>query len=482
MKYATTDIPARLDRLPWSYWHLRVIAALAVAWLLDGLEGSLGGSLAGALKRPDTLAFSDAQLGLSSSIYLAGAVGGALLFGYLADRYGRRKLFTWTLLLYLCATAATGLAWNLYSFTFFRLLTGAGIGGEYSAINSAIDELVPARLRGRIDLWINGTFWLGIILGSFVSTAFLSPTLFGIRLGWRFAFCSGLPLGALVLWLRRYIPESPRWLISRGSLPEAEAVLISIESAVSAQCGPLPPAAESVRLPIHPDNSLRRTARILTGAYRGRAVLCFALMAAQAFFYNSVFFSLALVLLRYYGVSTVRVGLCFIPIAFTNFLGPVLLGPLFDSIGRRRMIAATYCLSGVTLLASSLLFHQGALSMVAQVSWWAATFFFASTAASSAYLTISEVFPQQVRASCIAFFYAFGTLAGGVFGPLVFGHLLGSSSRTPLVVGYAAGSAAMIAAGLAQAAWGVAAERKSLESLTIPATFPPTLDPVPAPR
>jgi MFS family permease len=472
----TTDIPARLDRLPWSRWHLRVIVALAVAWLLDGLEGSLGGSLAGALKRADTLAFSDAQLGLSSSIYLAGAVTGALLFGYLTDRYGRRRLFSWTLLLYLCATAATGLSWSLYSFTLLRFLTGAGIGGEYAAINSAIDELVPARLRGRIDLWINGTFWLGIILGSFVATAFLSPNVFGSRLGWRVAFCSGLPLGLAVLWMRRYIPESPRWLISRGKLREAEAVVVEIEASVEQQTGPLAPVYAHTQVPGCGESrdAQGRVFALLTGAYRGRALLCFALMAAQAFFYNSVFFSLALVLLRYYGVSTERVGLCFVPIACTNFLGPILLGPLFDSVGRRRMIAATYCMSGVVLLASSVLFHQGALSVVTQVAWWAGAFFFASTAASSAYLTVSELFPQQVRATCIALFYAFGTLAGGVFGPLVFGHLTGSTSRTPLLVGYAAGAAVMIAAGVAQAIWGVAAERKPLEALS----FPITLDPL----
>ena len=466
--YLQTDIPVRLDRLPWSSWHLRVILALAVAWLLDGLEGSLGGSLAGALKSHDTLGFTDAQLGLSSTLYLGGAVLGALLFGSLADRFGRRKLFTWTLLLYLCATAATGLSWNLASFSFFRILTGAGIGGEYAAINSAIDELIPARLRGRIDLWINGTFWLGIILGSLVSTEFLWPNVFGLRLGWRLAFCSGVPLGVVVLFLRRYIPESPRWLLAHGRPGEAEVVLESIEAEVAEQCGPLAVVSTQVRVPTGGENTLGRILRMMLGPYRQRALLCFGLMAAQAFFYNSVFFSLSLVLLRYYGVSAVQVGYCFLPIAVTNFLGPVLLGPLFDSIGRRRMIAATFCLSGAVLLASSWLFHQDQLTAFTQVAWWAATFFFASTAASSAYLTVSEIFPQEVRATCIAMFYAFGTLAGGVFGPLVFGHLLGSSTRTPLFLGYAAGAAVMIIAGLAQAVWGVAAEGRSLESLTIP--------------
>ncbi|AXC12518.1 Major facilitator family transporter [Acidisarcina polymorpha] len=469
-----SDIPARLDRLPWSRWHQRVIAALAVTWLLDGLEGSLGGSLAGALKSSQTLSLSDSQLGLSSSFYLAGAVGGALIFGHLADRYGRRKLFSGTLLLYLCATAATGLSWNLLSFTICRVLTGAGIGGEYAAINSAVDELVPARLRGRVDLWINATFWLGIIVGSLVSILFLSPKVFGLALGWRLAFCSGVPLGIVVIVMRRYIPESPRWLLSRGALQEAEVVVTEIESSVAtsaagrgnlfpSQTPPLPSALTQVQ--IQRVSSLRQLARILSGPYRRRALLGFSLMAAQAFFYNSVFFSLALVLLRYYGVDTARIGYCFIPIACTNFLGPVVLGRFFDTIGRRQMIAATYCFSGLSLLGSSWLFYLGKLSVISQLVWWALTFFFASSAASSAYLTVSEVFPQEVRASCIALFYAFGTLAGGLFGPLIFGHLIGGQSRGPLLSGYVLGAAVMIAAGLAQARWGVAAERQSLEAI-----------------
>ena len=468
--FIETDIPARLDHLPWSRWHLRVIVALAITWLLDGLEGSLGGSLAGALKSSQTLAFTDAQLGLSSSFYLAGAVAGALFFGHLADRYGRRRLFSWTLLLYLVATAATGLSWNLFSFTLCRVLTGAGIGGEYAAINSAVDELVPARLRGRVDLWINATFWLGIIFGSLVSTALLSPHAFGIQHGWRLAFFSGVPIGIIVLVMRRYVPESPRWLLSRGAVSEAESVIAGIEAAAESRSiqpvpGTLPFRPARTKVKIELTSSWFRLAKILAGPYRRRALLGFSLMAAQAFFYNSVFFSLALVLLRYYGADTAQVGYCFIPIAVTNFLGPLLLGRLFDTIGRRQMIAATYCLSGISLLASSWLFSLGRLSVVTQVAWWALTFFFASSAASSAYLTVSEVFPQEVRASCIAIFYAFGTAAGGIFGPLIFGHLTGSQSRTPLLLGYIMGAAVMIAAGLAQARWGVAAEGQSLETI-----------------
>ena len=446
---------------------MRVVAALSITWLLDGLEGSLGGSLSGALKGKDSLGLSDAQLGISSSVYLAGAVLGALVFGYLADRYGRRRLFTWTLLLYVCATAATGLSWNLFSFTLFRAITGAGIGGEYAAINSAVDEVVPARLRGRIDLWINGTFWIGIILGSLVSVVFLRPGLFGSVPGWRLAFLSGVPFGILVLVMRRFIPESPRWLTLKGANREAQSIVRGIEETVARQFGSLPPVRSSVRVVMHPKSSLRRMRLLISGPYRQRSLLCFGLMAAQAFFYNSVFFSLALVLLRYYGVAAERVGYYFVPIAVANCLGPMLLGPLFDSIGRRQMVAATYCLSGGLLFGASWLFYLGRLTLQAQIAWWAAIFFFASTAASSAYLTVSEVFPLDIRASSIAVFYAFGTLAGGVLGPVVFGRLTGSGVRGLLLAGYILGSAVMILAGVGQAIWGVAAEGKMLETLSI---------------
>jgi MFS family permease len=443
-----------------------VVAVLSVTWLLDGLEGSLGGSLAGALKGSSGLSFTDGELGLISSFYLAGAVAGALIFGYLADRFGRRKLFTWTLLLYVCATAATGLSWNLFGFTLFRVLTGAGIGGEYAAINSAVDEIVPARLRGRIDLWINGTFWVGIILGGVACTVFLSPLMFRNELGWRLAFFTGVPLGVLVLFMRRYIPESPRWLIAHGGTNAAELVMASIESSVARQFGKRAIACDSIRLPVYAESTFRRALRLVVGPYRRRSLLCFGLMAAQAFFYNSVFFSLALVLLRYYGLPAARVGFFFIPIAAANCLGPMLLGPLFDTIGRKRMIAATYCASGVLLFVGSWLFYADRLTLVSQVAWWSAIFFFASTAASSAYLTVSEVFPQEIRASAIAIFYAFGTIAGGVFGPLIFGRILGSGTRGLLFVGYGFGALVMVATGLAQARWGIAAERRSLEELT----------------
>jgi MFS family permease len=453
-------IPQRLDALPWSRWHTRLVVALGITWLLDGLEGSLGGSLAGALKSHEGLTLTDAQLGLSSSVYLAGAVLGSIVLGGLADRFGRRKLFFWTLIGYLAATAATGAAWNLTSFTICRFLTGAGIGGEYAAVNSAIDELIPARLRGRVDIAINGTFWLGIVIGSAVTVVFLSGRFFPMALGWRLAFLSGLPIGIVVLALRRSVPESPRWLLARGRVAEANRGVWRIQGHPGTKVSiPSDAAAVPVR------SGLIEAFRLLVGPYRQRALVCLCLMTAQALFYNSIFFSLTLMLLRFYGATPSRVGYAFLPIAVANFLGPVMLGKLFDTRGRRAMTGGTFILSGVLLLLSGLLFWLGWLNTAAQIVCWAITFFVASTGASAAYLSASELFPQEIRASAIAIFYATGTLLGGVSGPLLFGHIIGSGSRGLLAIGYAVGALVMIAAGMVQAIWGVAAEGRSLESL-----------------
>ncbi len=460
-----TDIPPRLDRLPWSSWHLRIVFALGITFLLDGLEGGVGGSLSGALKSSQALGFTDAQLGLASTGYLLGTVLGALGFGYLADRFGRRTLFTWTLVFYVCATALTGLAWNLPTFFLCRMMTGAGIGGEYTAINSAIDELIPARVRGRVNLFIGSSFWVGVILGSLVAVYFLSDHVFGLRLGWRLAFLSGLPIAAVVLYLRRHIPESPRWLLIQSRDAEAAEVIDEIEREVeSGVRGTLPPA-HTTFLQRRTGDPVRNLRLLFLPRYRGRAALCMVLVMAQSFFYNSVFFSSSLILLRFYGVSAANAGVLFLPLALTNFAGPLVLGRFVDTLGRRATIAINFVLAGSALLVSNLLFLHGQLSLVSQVAWWAAAFFFAANAGGSAYLSTSELFPQQIRATSIAVFYGLGTLLAGVFGPTIFGALLNRGHRQPIFYGFMASAGAMIIAGIAQAIWGVAAERKALEDI-----------------
>jgi MFS family permease len=460
-----TNLPLRLDRLPWSRWHMRMALALGITFLLDGLEGGVGGSISGALKSATTLNLDDRQLGLASTGYLAGTVTGALIFGFLADRFGRKSIFFWTLAVYACSTALTAFSWNLATFTLCRTITGAGIGGEYTAITSAIDELIPARVRGATNLIIGSTFWIGVILGSLVAVGFLSDHGFGLRLGWRAAMLSGLPIAIGILFLRQHIPESPRWLLAHGRIDEAETIVGSIEDAVAEQHGPQPAVAETIEVHRSTGNLFSRVALLLGPRHRGRALLCLALTMAQSFFYNSVFFSSTLILLRFYGVSAAHAGVLFLPIAFTNFVGPVLLSRLFDSVGRRTMIALNFCITGVVFGTSSLLFLHGHLSAVSQVAWWAVSFFFAASAAGSAYLTTSELFPQQIRASAIAIFYAVGTLLGGVLGPLIFGSLLNRNARTPIFYGFMTSAVIMILAGIAQAIWGVAAERKSLEEI-----------------
>ena len=461
----STDIPARLDRMPWSRWHLRVATALGVTFLLDGLEGGVGGSLTGALKSSSALHFSDAQLGLASTGYLFGTVLGALGFGYLADRYGRKSLFTWTLVFYVCATALTSLSWNLPTFLLCRMMTGAGIGGEYTAINSAIDELIPARLRGRVNLFIGSSFWIGVILGSLVAVAFLSDKAFGLHLGWRLAFLSGLPIAAIVLYMRRHLPESPRWLIIHDRDEQAYTVITTIEHEVESQVGPLSREVRTVRMERRSKDPIRSISILWQPQYRGRALLCMILVMAQSFFYNSVFFSAALILLRFYGLSAAHAGILFLPLAITNFSGPIILGRLVDTVGRRVMIATNFILAAFSLTASNLLFLHAQLGIAGQIAWWSIAFFFAANAAGSAYLTTSELFPQQIRASAIAVFYAFGTLFAGVLGPTVFGALLNRGNRLPIFWGFMVSAAAMMIAGIAQAIWGVAAEQKSLEDL-----------------
>ena len=463
-----TDVPARLDRLPWSGWHTLVVIALGITWLLDGLESNLAGALSGVLKRPDTLAMTDAQIGLAGSIYLLGSVAGALVFGYATDRLGRKKLFSVTLMLYLGATAATAFSWNLASFCLFRAVTGAGIGGEYAAINSAVDELIPGRVRGHVDLAINASFWIGAALGSLASLLLLNTGWIPPRYAWRFAFGIGAVIGAAVLFLRRHVPESPRWLMVHGNPDDAEKIVGEVEMLVVHRHPSPPPAAEKLRIRRRRHVPWREIWRAMAYQHRRRAVLGFTLMVTQAFFYNAVMFTYGLVLLRYYDVPAEHIGLYLIPLSLGNFFGPLLMGRLFDTVGRRRMIAGTYILSGLLLAVTAWLFRQGLLTSFTQAVSWSAIFFVASSAASSAYLTVSEIFPLEIRALAIALFYTCGTFAGGVAGPALFAYLVGTGSRTLLFRGYLAGAAAMILGGVVEAVIGVDAERKSLESIASP--------------
>ena len=460
----TTDIPARLDRLPWSPWHWRVVIALGVTWLLDGLEVTVVGSLGPALQRPETLGLSATEIGWATSAYIAGAVLGAVFFGRLVDHLGRKRMFLVTLIVYLVATVMTAFTWNIGSFAFCRFLTGFGIGGEYAAINSAIDELIPARVRGRVALTINGTFWVGAAMGAGLSIVLLDPAFIGPEWGWRIAFALGGVLAFAILLVRRNVPESPRWLLMHGRAAEAEAVARQIEREVGVQGG------VEGGLAIRPLRSVPwgDVIHVLAVRHRSRAVLGLTLMASQAFFYNAIFFTYALVLARFYGVADDRVGYYIFPFAIGNFLGPLLLGHLFDSVGRRVMIALTYGVAGLGLLATGYLFQQELLSATTQALAWSAIFFVASAAASSAYLTVSEVFPLEMRAIAISLFYAIGTALGGFVGPPLYGAMIESGSRSALFGAYAFAAVLMCVAALVTLFLGIDAERRPLEQVCSP--------------
>jgi MFS family permease len=467
-----TSIPSRLDSLSWSGFHTRVVLALGITWILDGLEVTLAGALSGALKASPALHFTNLDVGFANSLYLAGAVLGALGFGWLTDRIGRKKLFFITLAVYLTATAATALSWSVASYALFRFLTGAGIGGEYTAINSTIQELVPARYRGWTDLVINGSFWIGAALGASAAILLLDPAIAGPDLGWRLAYLTGACLGLVVFVMRMWIPESPRWLMIHGQPDRAHSIVDDIErSTIGHPQNPRQHAWPKVRLKMRNHTPLSEVARTLFSLYRLRSLVGLALMVAQAFFYNAIFFTFALVLTDFYGIGADKVGWYILPFAAGNFLGPLLLGRLFDSLGRRAMIAFTYGVSGVLLALSGYLFSIGALSAQSQTAAWMVIFFFASPAASAAYLTVSETFPLEVRALAIAVFYAVGTGVGGVAGPAMFGALIDTGSRGSVFAGYLLGSTLMVAAAAIAWRYAVAAERRPLESVARPLAF-----------
>ena len=417
------------------------------------------------------MGLSNSQIGLAGSCYLCGAVLGAFIFGWLTDRLGRKKLFTVTLALYLAATAATGLSWNVWSFVLFRFLTGAGIGGEYTAVNSTIQELIPARFRGWTDLLINGSFWVGAAMGAGGSIILLDPRVIDPGVGWRLAFLIGTTIGLVILIMRRWIPESPRWLMTHGFVKEADAAVTNIEGRFAGVPRVAPQERPRARLRTRDHTPLAEVARVLFKTYRQRTLVGLTLMAAQAFFYNAIFFTYALVLTKFYGIAAEQIGWYILPFAVGNVLGPIVLGRLFDTIGRRVMIASTYAVSGLLLAATGYLFGQNLLSAPELTVAWMIVFFFASAAASSAYLTVSEIFPLEIRALAIAFFYAIGTGVGGVAGPLLLGFLISTGSRGSVAIGYFIGAALMVGAAVAEALWGIAAEGKPLEEVSRPLSF-----------
>jgi MFS family permease len=465
MQEIETDIPARLDRLPWSKFHLLIVIALGVTWVLDGLEVTIVGSIGPILKDKQTLGFSDQDIGSVASFYVTGAVIGALGFGWLTDRMGRKFIFYVTLATYILGVLLTAFSWDFWSFALFRFITGLGIGGEYAAINSAIDELMPARLRGRIDLIVNGTYWVGAAIGAGASILLLSGKLVGIDLGWRLGFGIGAVLGTGILFLRHWVPESPRWSVTHGKEQDAKKIVDDIEKKARSN---LQRPAKTLKVHPHRSFGLGVILRSMWVQHRSRSLLVLALMSAQAFLYNAVFFTYGLILTNFYKVPSASIGLFILPFAAGNFLGPLLLGPFFDTIGRRKMITGTYVLAGVLLGVVAILFANGMLTAWTQTACWIGIFFVASAAASSAYLTASEIFPLETRALAIAVFYALGTLIGGAGAPFLFGKLIGTGSPWTLAGGYLFAAALMVGAGVCEAFLGIDAEGKSLEDIAKP--------------
>src|SRR3954454_671423 len=466
-----TRIPARLDRLPWSRWHWMVLAGVGTGWILRGLEVPIVGTISSRLtEKGSGLEISDSQIGLAAAIYVAGACLGALFFGWLADRMGRKKLFLITLALYIAATVETAFSTTFLMFGIFRFFTGAGIGGEYAAINSAIDELIPARVLGTVVLIINGSFWLGTAPGAALSIPLLNDSLFPVDVCWRLAFGLGAILGFTILLVRRNVPESPRWMFIHGRPEDAEKLVGDIERQVKESTGvdDLKEPKKAIKVREQETVGFVTIAKTVFGAHPRRTAVGLSLFVGQAFLYNAVFFTYALVLGTFYGVKPNAVGWYIIPFAIGNFLGPLTLGRLFDSVGRKPMIAGTYIISGVLLIVTAFLFADGTLNATTLTVAWSIVFFFASAGASSAYLTVSEIFPMESRAMSIAFFYAVGTAIGGITGPLLFGKLVASKDETQVFWGYILGAALMIGAGIVQAVLGIEAARKNLEDVATP--------------
>jgi MFS family permease len=467
-----TNIPKRLDRLPWSRFHWLIVVGLGTVWILDGLEVTIVGSVASRLTESGSgISISTSGIGVAAAFYVGGACLGALFFGQLTDRFGRKKLFLVTLALYIAATVATAFAWTAWYFYLMRFFTGAGIGGEYAAINSAIDELIPARVRGRVDLIINGSYWLGAVAGAAVAILLLDPSILAKDVGWRVCFALGAVLGLAIMLVRRNVPESPRWLFIHGREEEAERIIDSIEEDVQDETGePLDEPEETIVVRQRKRIPFRTIAETAFKVYPKRSILCLALFVGQAFIYNAVTFDLGTIFTGFFNVSSGFVPVFFILFAAGNFLGPLLLGHLFDTWGRRPMISLTYLGSALVLVPTAILFQQQSLTEWSFIALIMATFFLASAGASAASLTASEIFPMETRALAIAFFYAIGTAAGGITGPLFFGKMIDSGSVSNVMIAFLVGAAVMAVGGIAEIFLGVRAEQVELEDIAKPIT------------
>jgi MFS family permease len=465
-----TDVPARLDRLPWARWHWMILIGLGTVWILDGLKVNVVGVIGPRLTdKAGGLGLTDSQVGLGAALYVAGACAGALVFGYLTDRFGRKKLFVITLAVYLLATVATAFSFSPIWFFACRIVTGMGIGGEYAAVNSAIDELIPARLRGTVDIVVNGSFWLGTTFTALLSVPVLNASLLPKDVGWRLLFALGAVLGIGILFVRRMVPESPRWLFIHGRDGEANDVVRSIEREVAEESGrPLDQVDETITIRQRHTVGFGEIARTAVKRYPKRTILGLSLFIGQAFLYNAVFFTYALVLSKFYNTPDDHAGWYLVPIGLGNFFGAFVLSRLFDRLGRKVMISGTYIVSGVLLIVTSMLFRGGHLSAVTLTACWVVVFFFASAGASSAYLTVSEIFPMETRAMAIAAFYAVGTALGGIIGPMLFGKLVDGGHMSSVANGYLLGAGLMIAAGVVEMFMGVEAARRSLEEVAAP--------------
>ncbi|WP_433256437.1 MFS transporter [Streptosporangium sp. CA-135522] len=467
-----TLIPARIDRLPWSRFHTRMVVALGVAWVLDGMEITIASAVGDVLRERQTLALTAAEVGLAATVYLLGEVAGALIFGRLSDRFGRRKLFIITLGLYLVANGITAFSFSYWWLLLFRFFAGMGIGGEYAAIHSAIDELIPARYRGRIDLAVSGTYWLGAMIGTASTYILLNPDLLPVDLGWRLGLLIGPLIGLLIWGLRRHLPESPRWLVMHGREQEAELAVREIEQHVRESGKEVPPVDERRIIEIRPHGAVRYrdVLRVIFKDYPKRSILGATLMISQSFLYNAIFFTYVLVLSQFYGVSASDASKYLFLFALGNLLGPFVLGPLFDTVGRKPMISSTYIFSGLLLAVTGWLFKEGVLTATTQTLLWSVIFFVASAAASSGYLTVSELFPLEIRALAIAVFFAVAQTFGAL-GPAIFGALIGDQRNpdpTRLFYGYLVAAAMMVLAGIVALLFAVKAERASLEDVTPP--------------